>query len=57
VDYLRPTPIDTVLELRGKAKEIKERKIVVSVELLAKGKLCVRGEVVAVKATETTFSK
>jgi acyl-coenzyme A thioesterase PaaI-like protein len=57
VDYLRPTPIDGVLELRGKAKEIKERKIIVTVELFAKGKLCVKGEVVAVKASESSFLK
>lgn len=52
VDYLRPTPIDAPMELRGKVKEIKERKVVVDVTVSAKGKLCVRGQVVAVQLPE-----
>ena len=31
VDYLAPTPIDATLELRGRAKEIGDRKVVVTV--------------------------
>ena len=49
VDYLRPTPIDGTLELRGRVKEIKDRKVVVAIELSARGAVCVRGEVVAVQ--------
>ena len=49
VDYLKPTPIDTVLELRGKVKEIKGRKVIVEVSLTAKGVLCAKGEVVTVE--------
>ena len=49
VDYLRPTPIDTVLEVRSSIKEIKGRKVVVSSGLYARGELCARGEVVAVQ--------
>jgi acyl-coenzyme A thioesterase PaaI-like protein len=49
VDYLRPTPIDATLELRGQVKEIKERKVVVTVTLSARGEVCARGEVVAVQ--------
>ncbi|MBU0986400.1 MAG: PaaI family thioesterase [Proteobacteria bacterium] len=52
VDYLRPTPIDTHLELRGRVKEIKNRKVVVTVELSAHGEVCARGEVVAVQMPE-----
>jgi len=48
VDYLKPTPIDGELELRGRVKELKSRKVVVTIELSAQGKVCVRGEVVAV---------
>jgi acyl-coenzyme A thioesterase PaaI-like protein len=48
VDYLRPAPIDATLELRGQVKEIKERKVVVTVTLSARGEVCARGEVVAV---------
>lgn len=49
VDYLRPTPIDAPMELRGKVKEIKDRRITVTVSITSKGELCARGEVVAVE--------
>lgn len=49
VDYLRPTPIDTILEVRSRVKEIKGRKVVVESTLSAKGEVCARGEVVAVQ--------
>jgi len=49
VDYLRPTPVDTLLEVRSSIKEIKGRKIVVSSMLFARGELCAKGEVVAVQ--------
>jgi acyl-coenzyme A thioesterase PaaI-like protein len=52
VDYLAPTPIDATLELRGKVKEIKGRKVIVAVTLSAKDKVCVKGEVVAVQMPE-----
>ena len=52
VDYLRPTPHGVPLEIRGKVKEIKERKIVVSATVSANGTICARGEVVAVKMPE-----
>ncbi len=52
VDYLKPTPIDTVLEIRGRVKEIKGRKVVISCSLFAKGEECVRGEVVAVQVPD-----
>lgn len=49
VDYLKPTPIDAVLELRGKVKEIKGKKVIVEVSLTAKGVLCAKGEVITVE--------
>lgn len=48
VDFLKPTPIGKVLELRGKVKEIKDRKVVVEVTLSAENELRARGEVVLV---------
>lgn len=51
VDYLRPTPIDAPMELRGKIKEIKGRKVIVSITVSSKGEVCARGEVVAVQMT------
>jgi acyl-coenzyme A thioesterase PaaI-like protein len=52
VDYLRPTPIDAVLEVRARVKEIKGRKIVVTATLSAAGEICARGELVAVQVPE-----
>lgn len=52
VDYLKPTPIEGVLELRGKVTEMKGRKVIVDVSLWAAGELCARGEVVTVQAPE-----
>ncbi len=53
VDYLRPTPLDGPLEVRATVKELGERKVVVSSTLSAKGKVCARGEVVAVRLTKS----
>ena len=52
VDYLKPTPIDGLLEIRAQVKEIKGRKVVVVTTLSAKGEVCARGEVVAVQVPE-----
>ena len=49
VDYLRPTPIDAPMELRGKVEEIKGRKVVVAIILKSKGEICAKGKVIAVK--------
>ena len=57
VDYLAPTPIDATLELRGRVKEIKGRKIIVSVTLSANGRKCARGEVVSVQMPQNMMSK
>lgn len=52
VDYLRPTPIGTPLEIRGTIKEVTGRKVVVESTLSANGIVCARGEVVAVQIPE-----
>ncbi|MCU0661209.1 MAG: PaaI family thioesterase [Myxococcota bacterium] len=49
VDFLRPTPMGVELELRGRTVEIKGRKVVVAIEVIAAGEVTVRGEVVAVQ--------
>jgi len=49
VDYLRPTPLGVPLEVRGSVKDIAGRKVVVAATVSANGKVCVRGEVVAVR--------
>jgi acyl-CoA thioesterase FadM len=52
VDYLLPTPLGGVIEIRGRIKEIKGRKVVVESWLIAGGQICARGEVVAVQVPE-----
>ncbi len=52
VDFLRPTPMGKVLELRGRVKEIKARKVIVAITLSAEGKVCVQGEAVMVQLPE-----
>jgi len=53
VDFLRPTPIGVPLEVRGRVKEIKGRKVVVDATLSAGGEMCAQGEVVAVQLPES----
>jgi acyl-coenzyme A thioesterase PaaI-like protein len=52
VNYLRPTPLGGALEIRGRVKEIRGRKVVVEAWISADGNVCVRGEVVAVQLPE-----
>ena len=52
VDYLLPTPLDGPIEIRGKVKEIKGRKVIVESTLSADGNICARGQVVAVQVPE-----
>ena len=52
VDYLLPTPIGVPLEVRGKVKMIKGRRVVVEARLLSEGKVCAQGEVVVVQMPE-----
>ena len=52
VDYLRPTPLGVPLEVRGRVKEVKGRKVVVASTLSAEGRVCARGEVVAVQVPD-----
>ena len=51
VDYLRPTPLQE-LEIRGKVKVVKKKKVVVEATLSADGKICAKGQVVAVLMPE-----
>jgi acyl-CoA thioesterase FadM len=53
VDYLRPTPLGVELEVRGRVKELKGRKVVIEEWILANGIITVRGEVVAVQVPES----
>lgn len=49
VSYLRPTPLGPTLEVRGRVREIKGRKVVVEAWIVVEGEVTARGEVVAVQ--------
>lgn len=53
VDYLKPTPMGVELEIRGRVKEIKGRKVIVEAEVSASGVLTARGELVAVQMPDS----
>jgi len=52
VDYLKPTPLDGPLELRGRVLEINGRKVIVETVLYAGQVATARGSVVAVQMPE-----
>lgn len=52
VDYHKPTPQGTTLEIRGRIKEAKGRRVVIEEWIVANGVTTVRGEVVAVQVPD-----
>lgn len=52
VSFLKPTPL-VPLEIRGRIKELKEKKVVVEATVYANGVATVTGEVVAVRMPES----
>lgn len=57
VDYLKPTPLNEILELRGVVKEVKGRKVVVDINLSAKGIITAHGQVVALQVPDHLISE
>lgn len=57
VDYRKPTPMGVELEIRGKVREVKGRKVIVDVELKAGDDVCVTGEVLCIQAPENFMSQ
>ena len=53
VDYLAPTPLGVELEIRGRVLEVKGKKVVVEASVLAEGKVCAKGNVVAVRMPDS----
>ncbi|MCU0453526.1 MAG: PaaI family thioesterase [Bacteroidetes bacterium] len=53
VQYLKPTPIGVELEVRGRVKEMGERKCIVEATLSADGVITARGDVVAVRMPDS----
>lgn len=56
VDYLKPTPLNGELVIRGRVKEIRGRKVVVEAAVYAGEVLTARGEVVAAQMPESFVS-
>lgn len=56
VDYLKPTPLNGELVVRGRVKEIRGRKVVVESAVYAGEVLTARGEVVAAQMPESFLS-
>jgi acyl-coenzyme A thioesterase PaaI-like protein len=57
VDYLKPTPLGITLEIRGRVKEIRGRRVVVEEWIVANGEITVHGEVLAVQMPEKFLAK
>jgi acyl-CoA thioesterase FadM len=57
VDYLAPTPLDAELEIRGRVKEIKGKRVVVEATVCVLGKVTARGQVVAVQMPDTFLER
>jgi len=57
VDYLRPTPIDAELEVRGEIVEVKARKVTVNLSLIAHGEVCARGHMIAVRLPDAAAKR
>jgi hypothetical protein len=56
VDYLNPTPHGPELEIRARAREIGERKVIVDATVSVGGTMTARAEIVAVRMPETMQS-
>lgn len=49
VDYLKPTPLGPELELRARAVEVGERKVIIEMTVTVEGVVTAKGKAVAVK--------
>ena len=52
INYLKPTPLGSLLEIRGRVREVKGRKVIIDSTLSVNGVATVRGEVVAIQIPE-----
>ncbi len=48
VNYLRPTPLQKELIIKGALKEINSRKVITTIEIIINDVVCVSGEVTAI---------
>ena len=52
VDYLKPTPLNEVLELRGIVEEVKGRKVTINISVSVNGEVTAKGKVIAVQVPD-----
>ncbi len=57
VDYLKPTPLGPEIELRGKIIEVKGKKVITEISLIADGVVTAKGKVIAVQIPENFSAK
>ncbi len=57
VSYLKPTPLGSVLEIRGRVRESTARKTIVDVTVSAGGVVTAKGEAVAVPMPESMMQR
>ena len=57
VDYLRPTPLDAELEVRGRVTGISGRKVTVEASVSAGGVVTARGRVVAAQMPDSFLAR
>lgn len=57
VDYLKPTPLGPEIELRGKIIEVKGKKVITEISLIADGVVTAKGKVIAVQMPENFSAK
>lgn len=53
IKYLKPTPINCTLQLRGRILEIDGKKVKVGVDVIAQDSITVKGEVIAIQVPES----
>jgi len=52
VKYLKPTPINCTLQIRGRIRGIDGKKVTIDVDIIAIGVITVKGEVVAIQVPD-----
>lgn len=52
IKYLKPTPLGPPIELRGKIRQVKGRKVIVDVSVSVNEDVTVTGEVIAIQVPE-----
>ncbi|HTT66959.1 MAG TPA: PaaI family thioesterase [Gemmatimonadales bacterium] len=57
IEFLRPTPLGSELEVRARAVEVGARKVVVHATVSANGTVTATGEVVAVRMPDSMLSR